>query len=62
MFSVMEKGLRQSHAFKHGIRNGLRQIMLLLNEDVEARDISGFMTASGRNCSSKEKFLVQQVQ
>ena len=36
----------QSYAFHHQINGDLRRIILLLNEDVEARDIPGFMKTS----------------
>ena len=56
-FGVVKKVLRQSHAFNHEINNDHRRIMLFLNEDISASDISGFMTASGRNCSSKKRLF-----
>ena len=46
-FGVVKKVVRQSHAFNHQIDSGLRRIILLLNEDVKARDILGFMATSG---------------
>ena len=42
----MKKVVGQSYAFSHQINNGLRCIILLLNMDVEAPDIPGFMTRS----------------
>ena len=45
-FRVVKKVVGQSYAFHHQINGGLRRIILLLNEDVEARDISGFMKTS----------------
>ena len=45
-FGVVKKAVGQSHAFNHQIDSGLRHIILPLNEDAEARDISGFMKTS----------------
>ena len=40
---VVKRVVGQSYAFNHQIDTGLRSIILLLNEDVEEKDISGFM-------------------
>ena len=45
-FGVVKKVVGQSYAFNHQINSGLRRIILLLNEDVEARDVPGFVTTS----------------
>ena len=45
-FDVVKKVVGQSHSFNHQIDNDLRCIILLLNEDVVARDIPGFMKKS----------------
>ena len=45
-FSVVRKVVGQPHTFNQQIDSGLRLIILLLNEDVKATDIPGFMTLS----------------
>ena len=45
-FGVVKKMAGQSYAFSCQIGNGLRRIILLLNEHLEARDIPGFTTTS----------------
>ena len=45
-FDVVKKVVGQSHSFNHQIYSDLRCIILLLNEDVVARDIPGFMKKS----------------
>ena len=45
-FGVVKKVVGQFYAFNHKIDSGIRRIILLLNEDVEARDIPGFTTTS----------------
>ena len=45
-FGLVKKVVGQSYALKHQIDSSLRNIILLLNEDVEARDIPDSMTTS----------------
>ena len=45
-FGLVKKVVGQSYALKHQIDSSLRNIILLLNEDVEARDIPCSMTMS----------------
>ena len=44
-FRVVRKAVGQSHTFNQQIDSGLR-LIILLNEDVKATDIPGFMTLS----------------
>ena len=46
LFGMVKKVVGQSHTLNHQINSSLRYIILLLNEDVEARDIPGYMTTS----------------
>ena len=58
-FSLVKKVVGKSHAFSHKIDSGLRRIILLLNEDDEARNIPGFMATS--NSIRKKLFLQGKV-
>ena len=55
-FGVVKKVAGQFHAFNRQIGNGLRRIILLLNEDVEARDMPGFTTTPD---GTRRKLLFQ---
>ena len=48
-FGVVRKVVGKSHSFNQQIDISLRHFILLLNEDVEARDIRGFMITSNGN-------------
>ena len=54
---MVKKVVGQSYAFSHWIDSGLRRIALLLNMDVEAPDIPGFMT---RSHDIRRKLLFQR--
>ena len=43
---MVKKVVGQSYAFSHQMDSGVRRIILLLNESIEARDIPGFMAKS----------------
>ena len=56
-FGVVKKVVRQSYASNNQIDASPRSINLLLNEDVEARDVPGFICTSGGNCPSNGRFF-----
>ena len=58
-FSLVKKVVGKSHAFSHKIDSCLRRIILLLNEDDEARDVPGNMATS--NGIRKKLFLQWKV-
>lgn len=53
----MKKVVGQSYASNYQIDASPRSIILLLNKEVEARDIPGFICTSGGNCRSKGRFF-----
>ena len=53
----MKKVVGKSYASNYQIDASPRSIILLLNEEVEARDIPGFICTLGGNCRSKGRFF-----